>query len=455
MATRRPRSTIPDPFAEPTTAPTSAPTPGPTTAPVAEESPSKTAPGAVSPAKLSKLQAAMNKVSDSITAIQALGADIDELDRTGGPKIIFAVDTSEGYKQADDVRFKARKLRLTVKGMKEDATKLLNGLKAETWAVMDPTIDRLDAIETNAKDQLAAHDRKEQDRKARHQDAIDAITVLGMQPPHESAEVRKRLDSLNAIIVDDSYEEFQERASKALEEVRATLTHALEVAEREERAEAERKADEALAAARRTRIANMKALPSQVEGTDLDNVRIVLRLHKADAPTAEEFGDMLDFAEAVHFKATKELEELELMLVMAEEHEREEAAAAPPPPPETDMEPSDKLDPTPAAADPPVATETFTIANDSRRGGEPQTIAITIPARRLSPRPVVSLPVVEDPRQSLDMTVTETEVPDLLKAAQDFITTAEQEGGYVFPVPMDAAYAALKAAVDFITEFAD
>jgi hypothetical protein len=423
------------------------------------------------------------------------------------------VATKEGRKQADEVRAKARRLRLDVAAMKRDATALLNGLKTETWAVTDPTIARLDAIETNAKDQIAVEDKKEQDRKDRHEEAIRCITDFGLAPPSDSEGILARLNSLSAIVVDDSYEEFQDRAEKVRDEVRASLQHAMHVATAREREDRKRQEQEAVDTARRAKIQAMKDLIAQVEGTDLENVRAALRIHQATEPTAAEFGDMLDYAEAVHFKTAKQLEELVTMLGLAEEHEREEAQQPTPPPTpaprEPDMEPSDvsmPLNPEPARGDEPVddaAERRLNIASvpqsdtqwtpaqreEIAAAGLPPLVVNRLPARRPIPRPVPSAPLVAtpegdrgpiegyllvtgtvaDPRAGLDM--TESEVPDLLEAARAVLDAFGRLPRHVTvewtpdpahdydPGPENAAFlraiAALGAAVDFINEFAD
>jgi hypothetical protein len=408
------------------------------------------------PAKLTKLQAAMGKVSDSITAIQKIGADIEELERTGGPQVVFEVATKAGKKQADEVRAKARKLRLDVQDMRKEATSLLNGLKNETWAVTDPTINKLQAIEDNAKGQLEAEERKERDRKERHAQNMAAIAGYGQSLDLlTSDEVEQRLNALRAIIVDDSYEEFQAQAQAQRESVLATLQAALTAAlareqEQEEAAERERER-----AAIKLKIDNMKLIPDQVQGTDLENVRRILASLKNNPPTAAEFGDQLELAELVHFKVVAELTREEELLVIEstapsdEEQDAAPEAASENPAPGAVFQDEPSADPFTAPVVTPAPTaaparrpvpRTVIVPNIATpHGGEPQRIAVTLPA---------------DPRAGLDM--TESDVPDLLAAAKDFIAKAELEGGFdFFPAPLDEAYAAIKAAVAFIDEFAD
>jgi hypothetical protein len=404
------------------------------------------------PAKLTKLQAAMGKVSDSITAIQKIGADIEELERTGGPQVVFEVATKAGKKQADEVRAKARKLRLDVQDMRKEATSLKN----ETWAVTDPTINKLQAIEDNAKGQLEAEERKERDRKERHAQNMAAIAGYGQSLDLlTSDEVEQRLNALRAIIVDDSYEEFQAQAQAQRESVLATLQAALTAAlareqEQEEAAERERER-----AAIKLKIDNMKLIPDQVQGTDLENVRRILASLKNNPPTAAEFGDQLELAELVHFKVVAELTREEELLVIEstapsdeEQDAALEAASENPAPgavfqdePSADPFTAPVVTPAPTAAParrPVPRTVYGTSAPGALRQGGEEAVAA---ARAILP------PEVAD---GLDM--TESDVPDLLAAAKRVIAEWDKYQG---SDAMAQAIADLRAAIAFIDEFAD
>lgn len=413
------------------------------------------------PAKLTKLQAAMGKVSERITAIQAMGADIEELERTGGPQVVFEVATKVGKKQADDIRAKARKLRLDVQDMRKEATSLLNNLKNETWAVTDPTIAKLQAIEDNAKGQIEAEERKERDRKERHAQNMAAIAAYGQIPDLlASEEIEQRIDALKAIIVDDSYEEFQAQAQAQHASVLATLQAALAAALAREKAQEEAAERERERAKIKLKIDNMKLILDQVQGTDLENVRHILSSLKNSPPTAADFGDQLEMAELVHFKVVAELTREEEMLVIAStapSDEEQDAAANSAPgteyqePPQAPIEDADPftapvVTPAPAPARRPVPRgETYgTSAPGVLRQGGQEAVAA---ARTILP------PVIAD---GLDM--TEAEVPDLLAAAKRVLAAAHAEGINTFgalPEPLQAALGDLRAAIAFIDEFAD
>lgn len=410
-----------------------------------------TAAPAQPPAKLTKLQAAMGKVSERITAIQAMGADIEELERTGGPQVVFEVATKAGKKQADDIRAKARKLRLDVQDMRKEATSLLNNLKNETWAVTDPTIAKLQAIEDNAKGQIEAEERKEADRKARHAQNIAAIvmTAHGCEV-FSSGGCQAKLDSLAAIVIDDSYEEYEDEARRCFADARATLEIARDAALAREKAEDEAAERERQRAAIKLKIDNLKLIPDQVQGTDLENVRHVLASIRNNPPTAAEYGDQIELAELVHFKVVKELEREEEMLVIA--------STAP-----SDAEQDAAMaNPAPRAEAPPEEPDPFTAP-----------VTATVPARRPVPRPVVAQSPMSpqeagaladriervldagltDPHAGMDM--TESDVPDLLAAAKRATAAFGALDQSVLSGECIAALGDLRAAIAFIDEFAD
>lgn len=268
--------------------------------------------GAQPPMKLSKLQLALNSANASIERVQQMEADIAELERTAGPKIVFAVATKDGYKLADEARGTARKLRLDIKGMRDDGTKLLNTLKSEFWGVTDPAMERLQAIEDNAKAQRDAQDAKEAARKQRHEANIRAIEqpAAGTLSELGSVEIERRLATLRAIVIDDSYEEYEARAAKAAEDSMKALTFALAAAlrrEEEARELAERRQREERQNAVRLRIADIKNTAADCAGTGLENVEAVIRSLESNPPHADDFDDMLEFAELAHEKALRDL----------------------------------------------------------------------------------------------------------------------------------------------------
>jgi hypothetical protein len=303
------------------------PEPGSAPAPVTVDEHGAEAPSPQPPAKLSKLSVAMQSVSAHMTAIQALDATIAEVEQSYPATHVFAVATKEGYKLADRVRADARKSRLHVADMRKQGTDLLNGLKSELWAVADPQMARLQAIEDNAKAQIAAQDAKEAERIAGHERNLAAITrmaegVAGMR----SADIFTRRASLLAIVVDDSYQEYEERAKKAHAEVAQVLVEAYEAALRAEEAELARRQAEARQTRAREDIAKFKAMPGELRDTGVENIRLVARGLQADvengsdAVRADQYGDLAEFV------VMAEQQCIDALRKLADEEER---AAAP------------------------------------------------------------------------------------------------------------------------------
>jgi colicin import membrane protein len=273
--------------------------------------PEAPAAGGAPPVKLSKLQMAMNLVSNNMTEIQVMSTRIDALTAEHGEKEVFAVATKEGRKKADEVRKTSRDLRLSVSKLKKASTDLLNDLKKQAWAVADPFINKLQAIEDNAKTQIEAEDSKEEDRKQRHTESIGAIRRMAEGVSTLTVgEVRTRIAAVQAIVVDNSYEEFEAAANRAKSEVHDILDEALRlliVKEQEEKELAERRTREARQSEVRQKIAELKNLPAQCTDTGRENIEAIIRQLQANPPAAADYDDFLEFAEMAHEKALREL----------------------------------------------------------------------------------------------------------------------------------------------------
>lgn len=483
--------------------------------------------GAKPPAKLSKLAAAMQIVDSNVTEIQALGLEIDTLHTKYAPNTVWDLATKEGEKECDLARKESRAVRLKIQNLRDTGKKLLNGLKGELEEAAEGDIARAQAIEDNAKGQQEAKARKEQDRIDRHEKNIQAIALMAEGiGAMTSEQIQARGRELAAIIVDESYEEYEPKAQRKHKEVAELLAEAFIFASRieqdkreaDERAaaaakeladlqarQAEQQAKEAEHARIKGYIDQMKDVPARLEGADLNIVREALRLHKLAEPKAEVFGDQLEMAELVHFKVTKELEELEYMLGMAAEAPADvEPTPVPTLPPvnvmgngvptisvgfavpdvptvegrmtmdlvDTFMD----LDPNPARGDEPINDEAesrlpIRAVAEQAALSEPDPFSAPAPRPRLAPRGVVASlsgsaggsasKTSADDRgpitDAFELTPGDAaDVPDLLKAAQEFMRAWNVEPNVHGCYPeLDEAASNLAAAVDFATEFAD
>lgn len=463
MATRAPRAT-----------------PTPTTAPqqTIDEA------GANLPAKRSKLATAMDSVTHHMTEIERLGATIAEVEEQYPKTFVFAVATKDGYKLADKVRKDSRASRLHVATMRKEGTDLLNTLKTELWAVADPQIARLQAIEDNARDQIAAQDKKETDRKAAHEERIAAIVRFSQGvATMDSEAIAQRIRDIQALKIDDSYEEYQKPAAlKRVSVLEVLELGHIDAVKREEEAERKRKADEAekarqaLADAARNRIAYYKGLADGATDTGAENIRaLVANITPPGSENDEtKYGDLAEFVDMARGKAHDDLRallkaaEAEESIVVAEEIAAGHAGDDPlesPTIPAADIRSagtSEEFQADPFAALPshgPDALVSGTSAATSAtealrpvtRGRATRWTAAATP----SPAPE---PVAADPRQDVDMTKQREEAPDLVTAARNARREWIDLSGdltVTLPPSFIVAMRQLREAIDLHDEFAD
>jgi hypothetical protein len=296
-------------------APTPAPTPAPAPAadPVQHAEVTEVLPpaGAKPPAKLSKLSLAMQVVQGNITTIEGFDAQVAELVKAHPKDRKYDLSTKDGMKLADAARKEARQKRLAINNMVKDGKKVLNDLKDELVTAAERHVPVLEAIEDNAKSQIEAAERAEDNRKQRHRDAIAAIKLMAEgAATMNSAQVQERFESLDKIIVDESYEEFQQEAAATWTDVHSILNEAKKQAiEREAEAERQREREAARTKAQAA-IDAMKALPDQCDGLSADDIHVILDTHLKNVPHADVYGDLLEMAELVHFKVGTTLKEL-------------------------------------------------------------------------------------------------------------------------------------------------
>lgn len=457
-------------------------------------------------AKQSKLSAAVALVTLNMTEIQALGADIAELEKSYPANHKFDLATKDGAKLADKVRADARKARLAINNLYSDSKKLLNGLKDEAKAVAEPYIASMQAIEDNAKAQIEAAERAEAERKERHERNIAAIAMLANVEGLDSAAITARMDSLAAILIDDSYQEYRDRALNAASDARDTLTAAFaDACDREEQAArdaaaraaeaaelAEARAKEERTARIREKIKTIKELPDQVAGTGSENIRTILAQLIAEVPHADTFGDMLEYAEMAHELAVSKLRaaldeaiveespplpdpEAVLPLVLAQNESERAMIDALRPCAESsavddDLQwpPEEQQAIAETGAAPPAFTRdsavsdamrthvSNTLTPDYKAAQEQRNVEATNMVRHVARQPIPQTP----PAESLDLTQPDADIPDLLAAAKAVVAEyAAIQGDPGRDDSIDDGLVAtiqrLRAAVEFVTEFAD
>lgn len=416
------------------------------------------------PAKLSKLAVALQTVNANAAEIQALAPTIADLEKKYAGVALTELGTKKGDEAAALILREVRAPRFKIQNLEEDGKKLLNGLKSELSAAAQADVKRLFAVETPIVQQVDAHKAKEKDRIARHEQNVQAISLMAEGVGSMNSEqIGQRMAALDAIIIDDSYEEYMAQAIRKRKDVSEVLREAFNLAERRQseaeaarqeqekqaRELAEFRAKEAKTAAIKAKIDAMKAIPDQVLGTDMANMREALRIHDANVPTAEVFGDLLELAELQHFKVSKLLqglidEEVAAAVEEAAPNLNEVAVA--------DLEsgalpgvPVEDSQWTPAQLDEIAESGAEPLVFNKVSPQEPDPF--TAPPATPAPRPVARAPI---PAPVEAVAVTESDVPDLLEAAKRVLASWDD-----FQRRLPEAIQDLRAAVDFINEFAD
>jgi hypothetical protein len=443
------------------------------------------------PMKLSKLALAMQVVQTNIATIESFDTQVAALVAANPAGKQYDLTTKEGRKACDEARAEARKKRLAIDNMVKDGKSLLNGLKDELVAAGARHTPLLAEIETNAKTQLEAAAKAEEDRIQRHRDAIAAIGLMSEGcSTWSSVDCAAKLQAMESVIVDESYEEFEEEARKKRADVVEVLTQATAAAIQREHEERQRAEADAKRAQAQAAIDAMKLTPSQVEGTDIENVRHVLRIHEKTVPTATEFGDLLETAELWHFKVTKQLEDMVAELeAQAEPDDDVDGLAMYADEPAAEPKGADGL---PAGADrlfadepyrepqsPAAAEDPFADDKLTKPADLPPVTATThtVPAgsvgapgrRMLMPRPVAPAVVtagigdsqIAPVHEAVASIVASSDTPDLLQTSRevlkqyDALKVMDSPLSMVMLGPFGDAIEKLRGAVDFISEFAD
>lgn len=263
------------------------------------------------PAKKSLLQLAMDKVNANLTEIQVMSVRIDELIATNPADKVYSVATKDDYAAVDKIRKAAREDRLAVQRLNKASKELLNDLKDQAAAVALPYIDKLQGVEDRSKAALEAEDKKEDARKQRHRDAIAAIRLMVADSARlPSADIERLRNSVAAVIVDDSYEEFKGEALREKALAQDVLIGAHAAAVKREQEAAAKTAAEARQTAARRRIADLKALPDDVRDTGQENIQAIRDALARENYPEEEFGDLAEFVAMARDAAVRTLDML-------------------------------------------------------------------------------------------------------------------------------------------------
>lgn len=451
---------------------------------------------AATPAEPSDYALAVRAVDRNMNEMQALGARIGEVVAKWPANTAFNVSTKEGMKEADAARKEARDLRLRIKKLRDAATDISNDLKRSAWAVADPEIARLDAIEKNAKAQIEAEEQKEATRKAALQEKVQAILRMAEGcGTWSAAGVALRMQEVAALnITEDEYQDFTKQATDAVLEVHSILTQARQAAlhrEAEERVRAQQERElaelrekQARAERVRAKVATMRALPDQAQAMEAGEVKVLLENHRKAVPDALHFEDQLELAELLHAKVAQELHSIWTAKVAATLVEQPHAADDGAEVLVDSMAPlSEGLDGDAPLDDEletrlPITTVRIKVDDEdpfsrpvvAQPPTPPMRTVLTVPMPR-PVRPDVRIVgqqgdkvLIEEriqtgpgtPYFAVDeLPLPDAEPVDLLKAAQEFITTAEEICGWGdtdnIPVDLIQPFLDIKAAVESLS----
>jgi len=141
-------------------------------------------------------------------------------------------------KLAADVSRAKTKLDAAGEAVKADAQAVVNAVNADRRKLKD----RLDALRDEARKPLTEWEQAEEARKAglaARLNALEALNKIGQQDSAE--EIQTRIDSAEATVIDDSWDELEEEAARSKEMVLTALrgAHAVAAEREAERAELE------------------------------------------------------------------------------------------------------------------------------------------------------------------------------------------------------------------------
>lgn len=182
------------------------------------------------------------------------------------------LSTATGRAKTKSVAFKVSQTKAEIirqgKKLTEEAIKLQRSVNASCNVIEK----RFDAIRDEVKRPVTDWEDEDKARCEKHEEAVKSLLAyVTMSADHPSGDLKDMRDAVEAVVVDDAWDEFQDRASLAKIDALAALDRLISVAERREadaaeleqlraaqaerdRLDAQRRADEEAAAAEAKRI---------------------------------------------------------------------------------------------------------------------------------------------------------------------------------------------------------
>ena len=174
-----------------------------------------------------------DEVAQALVKFTATEAGLIELKAQFG-SIVFAVDTPEGMKEAREARQKIRKPRYAVENLRKDAKapiialgKKLDArakeLTAEILALESPIDEQITTEENKVEAARIEEENRIQDLRERTDQFERAVDEV-RRDDATLAEIMQCADRINAIVIDESFSEFEDNAKqnrdKAVEDLR-------------------------------------------------------------------------------------------------------------------------------------------------------------------------------------------------------------------------------------------
>lgn len=193
------------------------------------------------------LEGSIEEVNAGLVEITKMETVIAKLEETY-QKFVPIVDDPDGMKDAKAARLEIREPRYAIENLRKEAKRPIleagrllddraNAMKARLLAIEEPIHNAIKNEEERAARERQAKIEAEAKRVEEIQNRIGSIKVMVEQAIYERAgsdRLRKQIDSLNAVKIDDSFAEFSERAQDAKDATLRKLEELLEQAEQRE-----------------------------------------------------------------------------------------------------------------------------------------------------------------------------------------------------------------------------
>ncbi|RVO24772.1 hypothetical protein [Sinorhizobium meliloti] len=192
------------------------------------------------------------------------------------------VSTKTGRDAIASLAYKVARTKTTLDAQGKSLTEEWRKNTAKVNATRNLITERLDALQKQVRKPLTDWEAAEEARVAKHQSNLDRLLSYITLPVKPSGELRAMLAEVSAIIVDDAWDEFRDRADIAKADAVAALNRLIETSEKQE---ADARELEQLRAEREARLAAEEA--KRAEETRIEAERQAEERRKEEAARIE------------------------------------------------------------------------------------------------------------------------------------------------------------------------